>query len=213
MFDPFVAGYVNASHSLTQTLLDQIEKEKMYARFFEGKKDLVFLDIGANIGLVSIYASPACSRVVAVEPAPDAYRVLQGMTLPFQNIHLANYALAPTDALVDFYLNDINSTASSTVNTYGKKIAVQGMTLKTILQSHQLEHVDVCKCDAEGGEGESLNIDELRFAFPIVDSWYIETHNCPHTSWEHKLEVLAGRLMRLGYPKLTIKGMAIIARK
>lgn len=41
-----------------ETLIDQINNG-LYAPLFEGKRDLTFLDIGANLGLVSIYAAPA----------------------------------------------------------------------------------------------------------------------------------------------------------
>ena len=213
MFDPVVATHVNASHSLVQTLIDQIEKEKLYARFFEGKQNLTFLDIGANIGLVSIYASPACSRIVAVEPAYETYQVLKALTLPFKNIFTNEFALSPKNDVTDFYVNNLNSTASSTVNTYGRKTSVVGWTLGMILRINQLEHIDVCKVDAEGGEGESLSFEELSNAAPIIDSWYIETHNCPKTTWQHKMEVLAGRFARLRYTKINVNGMALIVSR
>ena len=41
------------------TLKDQINGG-MYDHLFKGRSNLTFLDIGANIGLVSIYAVPYC---------------------------------------------------------------------------------------------------------------------------------------------------------
>src|SRR5207253_3031198 len=63
------------SSSYVDTLQEQIDNG-MYAHLFESKKDLVFLDIGANIGLVSIYAVPFCKRIVAIEPSPEVFKVL-----------------------------------------------------------------------------------------------------------------------------------------
>ena len=213
LFDPVVANHVLSTHALVDTLIHQINKEKIYARFFEGKKGLTFLDIGANIGLVSLYASPACDRIVAVEPAPDTFKVLKSVCLSFNKITCVEGALSPKDGQSIFHVNDINSTASSTVNTYGVMIQVPAFKLISILKIYQLEHVDVCKCDAEGGEGESLTYEELQNAAPIIDTYYIETHNCPNTTWEHKMEILTGRLMRCGYGNISINGMAIIASK
>lgn len=213
MFDPVVAEHFEKQSSLTGTLIDQIEKEKMYAEFFENKKNLTFLDIGTNIGLVSIYASPACSRIVAVEPAPDTFKVLQAMTGQLSNIERARYALTPKDGPHEFFLNDVNTTASSTVNTYGQKTLVEGLTLSSILRIFQLEHVDVCKIDAEGGEGESLTKEELKNAEPIIDNYYIELHNCPKSTWGEKLGRLVNYFSDLKYGTLRINGMALIVTR
>jgi FkbM family methyltransferase len=213
LFDPIVATHIQASHSLVDTLIHQINIEKIYERFFEGKKNLTFLDIGANIGLVSIYSSPACDRVLAFEPAPDTYKVLESLTLPFDQIETVPFALATVDDTIDFYLNDINSTASSTVNTYGTRTRVDGMRLSSMLRIYQLESVDICKVDAEGGEGESLTADQIAIASPVVKTWYIETHNCPKSTWNQKMAEIVHHLTRNGYEKIEINGMAIIASK
>ncbi len=191
------------------TLKEQINSG-MYDHLFKGKHDLVFLDIGANIGLVSIYAVPYCKRIVAVEPAPDTYPTLVNNTKNYPIIACDQSALSPTDGLVEFFVNDINFTASSTVNTYGQRIEVRGRTLMSILDRNRLTHVDVCKIDAEGAEGESLSIDKLS---RVVDTYYIETHNCPLTTWEHKLGTLVGNLARCGYTEMSISGMAITATR
>lgn len=210
MYDPLVAAHFAADHSLVDTLISQIESG-MYAELFQGKKNLTFLDIGANIGLVSLYAAFSCKRIVALEPAPATYEVLKAMTRMFSQIEIAEFALAPVDGEVVFYQNDLNSTASSTVNTYGQQIKVQGLKLSSILRIYQLESVDIVKADAEGSEGESLSFSELETARPIVKSWYIETHNCPRTRWETKLGRLVDNLSQLGYHKMRIDGMALWA--
>lgn len=190
------------------TIKDQIASG-MYASLFEGKRDLVFLDIGANVGLVSIYAVPFCKRIIAIEPAPETFRQLSYNTKPYQNIECYEVALAPRNDDVEFFVNDINFTASSTVNTYGTRTMVKGMTLAKILDYHRLDHIDVCKIDAEGGEGEALDHYQINNAKNIIDTWYVETHNCPKTGWEHKLGTLAGNFARCGYQHMEINGMAL----
>ncbi len=188
----------------------------MYDHLFVGRTGLTFLDIGANIGLVSIYAVPYCSRIVAIEPDPDTYRKLLYNTKPYPVIECYEVALAPSDGEVEFFQNDINFTASSTVNTYGTRISVRGWTLERIIDYHHLTHIDVCKVDCEGAEGESLSLLQIDLAKDIIDTYYCEVHNCPRTSWEHKMGTLVGNFCRCGYRNMVIndkEGMAITVKK
>lgn len=190
------------------TIKDQIANG-MYAPLFEGKRDLVFLDIGANVGLVSIYAVPFCKRIVAVEPAPDTFMQLCNNTKNYPVIECWDMALSNKNGKVEFFVNDINPTASSTVNTYGNRIEVWGIRLSEFLDARRLSHVDVCKVDCEGGEGEALDLDQIKRASTIIDTWFVETHNCPKTDWQHKLGTLVGNFARCGYQHMSIEGMAL----
>lgn len=219
MFDPLVATHFTNPAAITDHLIDQMGKGSIYEKIFNQqsgslglRKDLVFLDIGANIGLISIYATPVCKRIVALEPAPDNFIILKSMTLNTE-IECHRVALTPKNETVPFFLNDLNPTASSTVNTYGTRTTVMGLSLGSILKAYQLEHVDICKCDAEGAEGESLTLDELQNAKDIIDSWYCEFHNCPKSTWETKMIRVSQDLIRNGYSKLEIDGMSIYATK
>ncbi len=198
-----------------QCMKDQISSG-MYDHLFHGKSGLTFLDIGANIGLVSIYAVPFCKRIVAIEPNPDIFPQLVENTRNYSIIERQRVALAPVNEMVEFFINDINFTASSTVNTHGKRVEVEGMTLPRILVTNKLDHVDVCKCDVEGSEGESLSAHELDAVKDIVDCYYVETHNCPHSTWEHKLGKLVENFARCGYQNMSItdrERMAITASR
>ena len=199
-----------------QAYIDNIKSQVasgMYEKLFGNRRDLVFLDIGANVGIVSIYAVPYCKRIVAVEPAPATFGELVKNTRTYPIIECVCTALTPRDGQHEFFVNDINFTASSTVNTYGQRISVEGRTLFSILKENNLTHVDVCKCDAEGAEGEALNLDQLALASGRIKTYYIEVHNCPKTSWEHKLGTIVGNLARCGYSKMEIDGMAITATR
>lgn len=196
------------------TVRDQI-KNGMYDHLLEHiNGPIVFLDIGANTGEVSRYFSQFALKVVAIEPAPDTFKILKCNTKDiFPAIECHNLALASEDGPHPFFVNDINFTASSTVNTYGRRITVKGLRLSSIIAVCNLNHVDICKIDAEGAEGESLTLEELDKAKDIIKTFYIETHNCPKTSWEHKLGTLVGNLARCGYSKMRIDGMALTATR
>lgn len=213
MYDILVANHFAKESSYVNTLLNDVNDREIYAPLFKNKKYLVFLDIGANIGLVSLYATPSCKRIVALEPDPETFKVLQAMTVMTQ-IECIQVALAPKIGQVDFYQNDLNTTASSTVNTYGTKTSVLGWTLNEILRVCQLEHVDVCKIDAEGAEDESLHFNhQLLLVKDIIHTFYIEVHNTPTASWEGVMGRLVTDFSILGYYKMVINGMTLRASK
>jgi FkbM family methyltransferase len=203
----------NIKAQVASGMYDHLFSDFTYKHAVTGKQDLVFLDIGANVGIVSIYAVPYCKRIVAVEPAPDTFEMLKRNTKDYPMIECVQVALTPKCEPHEFYVNDVNFTASSTVNTYGERITVEGVTLSGLLACHKLDHVDVCKCDIEGGEGESLSYEELQWATPRIKEWFIECHNDPKTSWEHKLGTIVGNLARCGYTRMAIDGMAITATR
>ena len=184
-------------------LIAQIN-DGIYAPFFESKHDLIFLDIGANLGLVSIYAYDACKKIVAIEPAPNVLPILLALTKPFSNITVVSAALDSYDGQHEFFVNDINFTASSTENTYGKRTMVECRKLATLLKDQGLAHVDVCKIDCEGCEGTALDLYTLQAVSNIIDTFYIEVHNCPRSSWEYKLGMLARELARCGYHNIKV---------
>lgn len=212
-YDVILAEHLSKDSSNVPTLLQEINEREIYASLFKGKKRLTFVDIGANMGLVSIYASSSCERILAVEPDPKTFQVLKAATYQIPVIEAFNAALAPKDGPCVFFQNDINTTASSTVNTYGTRIEVPGLTLSSILRINQLEHVDVCKVDAEGAEELSLNASELLTCAPIIDAFLVEVHNTPLTFWGNTMERLKSTFRYLGYEKQERNGMRLIARK
>jgi FkbM family methyltransferase len=213
MHDPIVHAHVNAPRSMVSALLGQINCQETYRFAFGGRKNMTFLDLGANMGLVSLYAHDVCSRIVAVEPDPYIYPVLEAISRHFPIIEPVCAAVNDADCEVPFHINHMNTTANSVVNTAGVQIKVNGLSLTTILKSNRLENVDLCKVDIEGSEGISLSKEELENAKPIIQAYYIETHNCPKTTWEYKLGQLVSIFSTIGYRDMKIDGMAIYAKR
>lgn len=210
LFDPLVAAHFQNPASNTETLIDEIYNKEIYKPLFEGKKDLTFLDIGANIGLVSLYAEPYCARIVALEPAVATFNVLKAMTFSKPKIECVQAALAPVDGPCEFFENFENTTASSVVNTFGNFTQVEGLSLSSILRIYQLECVDVCKVDCEGYEDQSLTYDELVKCKSTIGNWWIECHSYPRVNWEDVQKRIAADLEKVGYTVRT-SGMVIKA--
>ena len=131
--EPAVVNHFSNPNNYADVVLDMFNNDRFYDEFFQGWRDLKILDIGGNIGLFSLYAQDIASDIWTLEPTPSHFNILQTLTKDFSNIHPLNIALHNRDETIDFYISDDNSTMNSTVNQYGKKIAVQARTIATVM--------------------------------------------------------------------------------
>lgn len=174
--DELIIDHFRNPNNYADIVLNQINSDRFYDPIFEEEKDLVMLDIGANVGLFSLFAHDSCKVIYAVEPTPNHFRILQEMTASYANINPINVAVHNENTNIDFYISDENSTMNSSVNQYGTKINVEAMTLKGLIDHLKLDHVDFIKCDIEGSEMVALNETTIGEVKDIVDSWFLEVH-------------------------------------
>jgi FkbM family methyltransferase len=119
----------------------------------------VILDIGANIGEFSIYASNKFNaQVYSFEPDPVAYKCLVANTEYFnaKSINL-NIALSNETSKNYFYL--ATSQADSSLiepKKYSNRIEISTKKLNDILIQMDINSIDLLKMDAEGAEPEVL---------------------------------------------------------
>ena len=113
-----------------------------------------YVDIGANIGLLSLKAASVVSRegrVYAFEPIPRIFSVLAKNVEfnDFENIVIFNYALGDSDGEV--YMND--SETDDTINSVvaSSKNKVKLCTLDSIMEMTDLK-INLLKVDVEGFE-------------------------------------------------------------
>jgi FkbM family methyltransferase len=174
--DDLICNHFLNSNNYADIVLNQLNQDRFYDPIFEGEENLTILDIGGNIGLFSLYVHDCADKVYSVEPTPDHFRILQELTANYPNIQPINIALHNSDTTLDFFISEENSTMNSSVNQYGKKIQVEGMTLKSLIDKLGLEHVDFVKCDIEGSEMVALTEETIAPVKDIIDSWFIEVH-------------------------------------
>ncbi len=126
----------------------------------------VFVDIGANIGLYSIFASQIIGKqgkVVAIEPHPVTGKKLSYnlKTNNCRNVYLHRVAISISDGIIDFWPETGKNAGRSSllkeaVGKTGNKITVQGRKLEQLLSTEQVEAVDLIKIDVEGYEDRAL---------------------------------------------------------
>lgn len=169
-------NHFNNPNNYADIVLNQINTDRFYDPIFEDEQDLVILDIGGNIGLFSLYVHDRCKNVYAIEPTPSHFEILKELTETIPNIIPINLAIHNENTNIDFYISEENSTMNSSVNKYGKQITVEAVTIKSLINRLNLDHVDFIKCDIEGSEMAALTEQTIGEVKDLVDSWFIEVH-------------------------------------
>jgi FkbM family methyltransferase len=191
--DPVVIDWFNRpSETHTDIIIDQINA-KMYDRFLNGRQDLVIIDVGANIGLWSIYAQDSCKKLVSVEPAPHNVYIFEQIAQGMDNISIDMSALSNADGSIKMNIHT-SPTCNSIIYQTDTDLAidVETKTIATLLNSNGLEYVDFIKCDIEGAESLAFSEETLDPVKNQIGSWLIETHQTDtHTGmpWPGNLEI------------------------
>jgi FkbM family methyltransferase len=126
------------------------------------EKNDIFLDIGANIGLMSIFASKQVGndgKVFSFEANPDTVKLIEENIKinSLNNITIYPFALGSRNEKVKIYTNiDLNRGSASIVNISDKSKyhEVDMYTLNTIFES--IPKIKLLKMDIEGYELEAL---------------------------------------------------------
>jgi FkbM family methyltransferase len=171
--------FVNEDYNLRQ-LKRYPEIEGLYNKFSAEGTPLI-LDLGANIGLSSVYFShiwPA-SKIVAVEPSDDNFAILKQNTQADQRIEAILAGVASTETKLA--LNDPTVEKNAfTTKTLGADAVdgIDGVTVNGILNRYPASkgfRPFIIKIDIEGAEEElfSQNIDWIS-EFPVL---MIEMHD------------------------------------
>lgn len=127
------------------------------------KKDLVFFDIGANVGQHSLFMSKIVREVHAFEPYPpvlERFRRMIGIN-QINNIHIHPVGLANKNGEFSFFEPaEFDIGAGSFIqqmgNTTNKEITLPLVIGDEWLKKIGKSKVDIIKCDIEGYEKQAL---------------------------------------------------------
>ena len=127
-------------------------------RGMEIKDSDVVIDIGANIGVFSLYAGNKArqGKIYAYEPFETHHkRFLANIGLnDMKNIFAFNLGISGEKGRKDLFLNDQSSGMHSIVFDRGSKnkISIKCITLEDIFRENKLSSCDFLKMDCEGAE-------------------------------------------------------------
>ena len=113
----------------------------------------VLIDIGANIGAVSIWGARLGTRAIAVEPEPDNLSYLNANLA--ENLNPDAYTVlanACTPAPGPVHLMPAHGDTQVVTESSNDTVTVEGITLEQVYLRARVPYSDVLKIDIEGGE-------------------------------------------------------------
>lgn len=154
-------------------------KERVYDQYLVGRNNLVIADIGANLGIFSIYASPFAKEIIAVEPDPNHFKDLQ-KNIEANNLTVTafNVAIANKEGEMDFYQNDnqtMNSLMPQVSQPNHKPIKVKVWTLSQLFEGY--DQIDFMKLDVEGKESDIIQSEDFIKVAPKIKEIVMEVHS------------------------------------
>ena len=171
-FDRYLLTYFNKEE--LNILLNEIFNKKVYDIDL-GKTTPVIFDVGAHIGLATIFFNQKypLARITAFEPNPNIFPLLEENTYynNIQNVTLHNIALGKTPSKRTLFIDSTNggfSTASFSKDAWDgsqKSIGIEVITEP--LSKYIVTPIDLLKMDVEGTEQEI--IEELNESGKIKD--------------------------------------------
>ena len=147
------------SHDLDYKIINETWIENVYRiHQYHFSGDKVFVDIGANIGSVSIFVDSFNKlfenkiKVYAVEPEPNNidllnYNILNNST---ENITVVNNAIWHEEGTVAVSNKGGNSSIVHEID--GEFSHIKAITIEQLLNKYDIKEVDVMKIDIEGAE-------------------------------------------------------------
>ena len=159
------------------------------------------LDLGANVGDVSLVMWLRGAKVLAVEPHPEAFKKLRSRTSNLKNIVSINMAISSQICIQRLYLHESivnkadtnNLLALSKASSLKKEkdnlnenyFEVEGITIIELLKTQNFKP-NLIKCDIEGSEYEIYQ-DLIAIAKQedcrII---YLECHSKKYKRWTNK---------------------------
>jgi FkbM family methyltransferase len=202
-----VIEHFNNPFSEAYTILNLINSG-FFCDFFPSKEYRTIVDIGANIGLFSLFVKPICKYIFAFEPTPSHYNLLCTLTKGYPTILPFKRAVSLQSGKQKFSLDARNSTMNH-LDENGS-MTVEAFAFQYLEDYVSGGNIDFLKMDIEGYE--NVLCDKLDFnKFPkSIREMYLEVHgpnlNRNRNNW-------IGKLNKIGYITNTVNTDGVIARK
>lgn len=155
--DPIISG------SLALGKYEEMETKLIREKV---KKDMIFVDAGANIGYYTLIASSIVGdggRVISFEPSIENFSFLE-KTIKFNNLKNVipcNLALSDKDDEIDFFISTENKGDHRIYNdnedSKRQSVRIKVTSMDNHLLSLGIERVDFIKMDVQGVEWLVLN--------------------------------------------------------
>ena len=179
------------------TVLNQINSG-FYEAYIPFMKNKAVLDLGANVGLFSVFASKYAKKVYSVEPTESHQKVFSEIIegLRIKNVNLIKAAIVREDSTIPFFVDSANSTMNSLFE-YGPNssstYSVEGLSIKSILSKIDVP-LGFIKMDIEGSEKFLLGCPKFFDGIFKSDAMFIEVHQTEGNSFDDLVSLWGDRL-------------------
>jgi FkbM family methyltransferase len=177
-------------YSIFNSLYEEIFlKEEYFFKTIESSP--IILDLGANIGMATIYFKWKYknSQIYCIEPDPETFKILEKNIKEnlLKEVHLYQKAISSEKGKISLFrpLGNKGSLAQSTFfkdisfenNANREKIIVETIKISEIIKSEKLKKIDFIKCDIEGEETNTfMDLDKEKL-LSIIKEGIIEYHH------------------------------------
>jgi FkbM family methyltransferase len=136
------------------------EEKPLGAFLFLLKEDDIVWDIGASVGLYTVYTAGLVKEVISFEPDPEIYSRLQSNVRlnNFTNVTTHQIGIGTEDTVMNLNSNGVNGnspTLISDLNRHSGSISVQVKSVDSLIKSG-FSSPSVIKIDIEGAEGLAI---------------------------------------------------------
>jgi len=118
----------------------------------------VIIDAGAHIGLSAVFFANRFpdSKIIAIEPSKENYRLLVDNTNRYPNIIPCNFALWNSRTSVNVVESGYGEWAYMVeeANNRNKSTMTQGISMSDLIKEYKIGSIDILKMDIEGSEKE-----------------------------------------------------------
>jgi len=146
---------VNFDSLFIPYIYKEIYFDGIYVDVLNQKKDIVIMDVGSNIGIVTDYMRPYAKKIYALEPAGEHFEALRKNKEfnKWANVEVFKLAIADKDGEMILNHNNENKTCHSLTLDYKQGgEPVKTVRFDTFLKENKIDKVDFCKFDVEGAE-------------------------------------------------------------
>jgi FkbM family methyltransferase len=184
----------------------EIYFEGIYVDILNGRKDMVIVDVGSNVGVTVQHFQNYAKKVYAIEPLSTHYEALKKNKEfnNWDNVETFKLAIAGKDGEVTMHPLKTNMTCTSYTNDYGQGgETVEAQTMETFFTKNNIDQVDFMKFDVEGAEDDILFSDGFIKVADKINAIEIEFH---HANWTDLVKHMIG----LGFEARRYDSSAII---
>lgn len=184
------------SDSDCDEVLRDIWDYKIYDSCNVIRENFSIIDIGAHIGIFTVYAAKKSKKgmVYAYEPHPENFKLLkENIEInKIKNAKIFNYAVLENKGYSKLFLGK-KSACHSMYLKGGNFVLVKTTSLKDIFNKNKINFCDLLKIDTEGAECEILSTTQKKY-FEKIGIIILEYHNALYRKSLRKLVELLNKL-------------------